>query len=188
MATIVVPHRGASGKTRLPASPSRPELVTAMLHDVLAACLEVGRTVVVTPEPVGVLTGVEVVADRGAGQGVAVEAGLALAGDGAVLVLNSDLPCATPPDLVLLLGAVPRDGLALVPAADGTTNALALSSANLFQPLYGPGSAARFAALAPSRVLQLRNLVDDVDTVHDLARVAGRAGPRTRAVWQAAAA
>jgi 2-phospho-L-lactate/phosphoenolpyruvate guanylyltransferase len=187
MATIVVPHRGPSGKTRLPALPSRPELVAAMLEDVLAACLEVDRTVVVTPEPVGVIAGVEVVMDQGSGQGLAVAAGLALAQSGSVLVLNSDLPCATPTDLELLLGAVPPGGLALVPAADGTTNALALSSANLFRPLYGPGSAARFAALARSRALHLRNLVDDVDTVHDLARIADRAGPRTRAVWQAAA-
>lgn len=186
MATIVVPHRGPSGKTRLPASPSRQELVAAMLGDVLAACLGVGRTVVVTPEPAGVPSGVEVVADDGAGQGAAVAAGLGTAGPGPVLVLNSDLPCATPPDLELLLGAIPADGLALVPAADGTTNALALSSAQLFQPLYGPGSAARFAALAPSRALQLQNLVDDVDSVHDLGRVVDRAGPRTRAVWQAA--
>ncbi len=187
MATIVVPHRGPSGKTRLPAFPSRPELVAAMLEDVLTACLEVARTVVVTPEPLGVVAGVEVVADRSGGQGVAVAAGLALAQSGSVLVLNSDLPCATPTDLELLLGAVPAEGLALVPAVDGTTNALALSRASLFQPLYGPGSAARFAELAPSRALHLRNLVDDVDTIADLARIVDRAGPRTRAAWQEAA-
>lgn len=185
MATIVVPHRGAAGKTRLPALPSRPVLVAAMLEDVLATCLAVGRTVVVTPEPANVPAGAEVVADAGAGQGAAVAAGLVAAGAGPVLVLNSDLPCVTPPDLELLLGAVPPDGLALVPAADGTTNALALSSAALFRPLYGPGSAVRFSALAPSRALQLQNLVDDVDTLADLTRVADRAGPRTRAVWQA---
>ena len=64
------------------------------------------------------------------------------------LVVNADLPCATSRDLLALVGAVPDGGLALVAAADGTTNALALSDERLFEPVYGPGSAERFAALA----------------------------------------
>src|SRR5829696_6976538 len=69
---------------------------------------------------------------------------------------------------------------ALDAALDGTTNAVALASADLFQPLYGPGSAERFAALGPSQRVDAPNLVDDVDTVEDLARLEARLGPHTR--------
>src|ERR671930_430532 len=65
-------------------------------------------------------------------------------------------------------------------ARDGTTNALALADDRLFAPLYGPGSAGRYASLAPSRLVDAPNLVDDVDTVEDLVRVARRVGPATR--------
>ena len=110
-------------------------------------------------------------------------AALASGGAGPFLVVNADLPCVTARDLLALAGAVPDDGLALAPAADGTTNALALSSlAGLFAPLYGPGSAERFAALGPSRLVEAPNLMDDVDTVADLERLRGRLGPRTRSV------
>ena len=92
------------------------------------------------------------------GQGAAVRAAL----DAAVsagspapyLVVNADLPCVTARDLLALAGAIPENGLALAPAADGTTNALGLADESLFTPLYGPGSAERFAALGPSRLVE----------------------------------
>jgi len=143
-----------------------------MMEDVLRACGRVGRPVL---------------ADGVGGQGAAVAAALAELPDEPVLVVNADLPCATPRDLLALLGAVPEGGLALVAAADGTTNALALASPVFFKPVYGPGSAERFAALAPSRLLEIPNLADDVDTLADLDRLAGRLGPRTRAVRAEAA-
>ena len=126
------------------------------------------------------------VADPGGGQGAAVRAGLEAAalrrgGVGPFLVVNADLPCVTARDLLALAGAVPDDGLALAPAADGTTNALALASTGLFVPVYGPGSAARFAALAPSRQVDAPNLIDDVDTIADLERLARPARARARA-------
>jgi 2-phospho-L-lactate guanylyltransferase len=185
MPTVVVPFRGTEGKSRLARLPleSRAALREAMLADVLAACEVVGATYLVTSaeRPAGRAT---LIADDGRGQGAAVAAGLdgaALAGAPApFLVVNADLPCVTPRDLLALVGAIPDEGLALAPAHDGTTNALALSSRELFAPLYGPGSAARFAALAPSRTLEAPNLVDDVDTVEDLERLRGRLGPETR--------
>ena len=69
---------------------------------------------------------------------------------------------------------------ALVAAPDGTTNALALPDPSSFRPLYGAGSAARFAALGLAP-LDRPNLADDVDTLDDLERIAGRLGPCTRA-------
>jgi 2-phospho-L-lactate guanylyltransferase len=187
MASVVVPFRNRDPKRRLEplGEAARARLAAAMLADVLEAARSVGPVIVVTSEPpADAPRGVHVVPDPRRGQGAAVRAGL----DDAVerglpapfLVVNADLPCATARDLLALAGAVPEHGLALVAAADGTTNALALSEERLFEPVYGPGSAARFAALAASRTLEAPNLRDDVDTLADLARVSSRLGPRTR--------
>ena len=100
------------------------------------------------------------------------------------VVVNADVPCATTRDLLALVGALPEHGLALAAAADGTTNALALSDEGLFEPVYGPGSAERFAALAPSRRLDAPNLMDDVDTLADLSRLAARLGTRSLSVLE----
>ncbi|HZU20879.1 MAG TPA: hypothetical protein VE982_06645 [Gaiellaceae bacterium] len=188
MPTVVVPFRGSGPKQRLAVgAEARRVLAQAMLADVLAAAAQVGDVVVVAPDPpdVGVVVP-RVVEDPGAGQGAAVRAGLESALAAGLpppyLVVNADLPCAAPRDLLALAGSVPGDGLALVPAPDGTTNALALADARLFEPLYGPGSAARFAELGPSRVVDAPNLVDDVDTLDDLVRVRGRVGVHTRRV------
>jgi 2-phospho-L-lactate guanylyltransferase len=191
MATVVVPFRNRDPKRRLEplGEAARDRLAAAMLADVLDAARSVGAVIVVTSEPLeDAPRGVREVADPRRGQGAAVQAGL----DGAVeaglpapfLVVNADLPCATARDLLALVGAVPEHGLALVAAADGTTNALALAEARLFEPVYGPGSAARFAALAPSRRLEAPNLTDDVDTLADLARVSSRLGPQTRRLYR----
>ena len=176
MPTVVVPFRGETAKQRLAPAPDdvRTALAHAMLDDVLEAALAVGE-VVVAGEP--------------GGQGPAVE--LALRGrDGPILVVNADLPCAQPRDLLTLLGAMPEGGLALVPAADGTTNALALAAPHLFAPLYGPGSAERFLARAqrldvPAAIAAIPNLADDVDTLADLERLEGLLGSNTAAALAA---
>ena len=163
MATLVVPFRNRSAKSRLGA----PVLAQAMLEDVLEACAAVGETIV---------------ADRPGGQGAAVAEALADV-EGPVLVVNADLPCVTADDLRALLAATPPGGSALVEARDGTTNALSLSEARLFRPLYGPGSAARFRATGAVSVA-VPNIRDDVDTLADLVRVRDRAGRRTRAALE----
>jgi 2-phospho-L-lactate guanylyltransferase len=189
---MVVPFRGLDAKRRLAplGDGPRAELALAMLSDVLAACLAVGETTIVTDdgsamelaEELGALT----FPDPGGGQGAAVAA--ALPASGPSLVVNADLPCATSHDLCRLARAAPCGGLALVEAHDGTTNALALSSADVFAPVYGPGSAARFRALAAGAVsVVLPNLARDVDTLDDLERVRPSAGPRTRDVLLALA-
>jgi 2-phospho-L-lactate guanylyltransferase len=192
--TIVVPFRGVADKSRIEVAPAelRSQLALAMLYDVLAACTTVGRTLLVTtPEAeaahaaAGAL-GAEVVADPGKGQGEAVAAALVQAGEGSVVVVNADLPCATSRDVLALLGAMPPGGIAFVRAEDGTTNALALAAGWLFAPLYGPGSADRFADRArrldvEAVEVDLPNLADDVDDLADLERIESRIGP-----WSAA--
>jgi 2-phospho-L-lactate guanylyltransferase len=186
MPTVVVPFRGVEGKSRLGrlSRTARTALAHAMLADVVAASTAIGPTVVVGPEgtPAGAAT---LVLDPGGGLGAAVRAGLdaavAAGGGPPYLVVNADLPCVKARDLFALAGAVPDDGLALAPAADGTTNALALSSPDLFAPVYGQGSAARFAAHAPSRTVDAPNLIDDVDTLEDLEAMGGRVGSHTHA-------
>ncbi|HEY3960911.1 MAG TPA: NTP transferase domain-containing protein [Gaiellaceae bacterium] len=191
MASVVVPFRGADPKQRLDPMPEleRRRLALAMLADVLDAAVAVGPTFVVAPGDGLVLpAGAVAVDDPSRGQGAAVRAGLAAAvaagAPAPYLVVNADLPCATARDLLTLAGAVPAGGLAFAPAADGTTNALALANDRLFEPCYGPGSAGRFAALAPSRRVDAPNLIDDVDTLADLARIATRMGGRTRRVYE----
>jgi 2-phospho-L-lactate guanylyltransferase len=187
MTSVVVPFRAMDPKRRLdPLAPTdRQRLALAMLADVVAAGRAVGRVFVVADEP-SLPAGVTHVTDPGRGQGAAVQAGLdaaaAAAEQGPFLVVNADLPAVRARDLLALAGALPGGGVAVAAAADGTTNALALASERLFAPLYGPGSASRYAALAPSRLVDAPNLVDDVDTVDDLTRLASRVGPHTRAV------
>jgi len=151
MALFVVPFR-VDGKTRL----GDPDVALAMFMDVRAACEQVGDVIV---------------CDAPGGQGPALAAALErLAGP--VAIVNADLPSVTPCELIELVEAAP----ALVAARDGTTNALALTDARDFRPLYGPGSADRFGL----RHLGLRGLRDDVDTREDLLRLAPYVGPNTR--------
>lgn len=151
MALFVVPFR-VDGKTRL----GDPEIALAMFMDVRAACEEVGDVVV---------------CDAPGGQGPAIAATLAGL-EGPVTIVNADLPCVTPYELIELAEAAP----ALVEAPDGTTNALALTDARDFRPRYGAGSADRFGL----RRLDLRGLREDVDTPEDLVRLAPFVGPNTR--------
>jgi 2-phospho-L-lactate guanylyltransferase len=173
--TIVVPYRGDS-KSRLPAT-IRAAAAVAMLGDVVAAALEVGRVLVVTDDPSVVPPGAEHVPDPGEGLGAAVAAGLARADDHA-LVVNADLPCASASAIARLAAA----GLALVEAEDGTTNALSLPDSSAFEPLYGPGSAERFRTHAPFATVAIAELAADVDSGADLERLVLPVGPRTAAL------
>jgi 2-phospho-L-lactate guanylyltransferase len=186
--TIVVPFRGRNGKSRLPRA-IRAELALAMLGDVLAACAVAAPTTLVTDDTAALelarALGVGTATDPGVGQGAAVAAALAHT-TGSALVVNADVPCAVPHDLRMLGEVAEAGALGVVEAADGTTNALALPDAALFEPLYGPGSAGRFREHARARGIDsvaavIPNLADDVDTVDDLERVGLRAGPRTQA-------
>ena len=179
MATVVVPFR-SGGKSRLPAE-FRPEVALAMLGDVLEAAAAFATDVRLVADDTAALLvadelGVKVVADPGGGQGRAVAAGLTgLVGP--CLVVNADLPCATPEALAGLAAQHPT----LVSAGDGTTNALSLPDPTWFESLYGPGSAARFVA-AGLAVVSIPELEHDVDTLADLLHLALPVGRRTTRV------
>ena len=157
MATYVIPYRSI-GKTRLGDS----ELADAMMSDVVAACR--------AAEPDEVI-----IVGAPGGQGQAIQGALS-ARNGPVTIVNADLPCATAEELRQLSAAAP----AIVPAPDGTTNAIALRDAREFLPLYGPGSASRYREALDADPLYLPGLRDDVDTWDDLDRVRTRVGPHTR--------
>jgi 2-phospho-L-lactate guanylyltransferase (CobY/MobA/RfbA family) len=179
MATALIPFR-SGGKTRLPVG-IRGELSLAMLRDVLEAAADsVERVRLVTGDDAATLLaaecGVEVVRDPGGGQGVAVSE--ALTGIlGPCLVVNADLPCVSRKALSQLGSASPS----LVAAADGTTNALSLPAPEDFVPLYGAGSAERFAS-AGFTAVSIPELEQDVDTLADLGRLTLPVGAHTALV------
>ena len=190
---VVIPFRSA-GKSRLPED-LRREVSLAMLGDVVEAAASLGEVRVVTDDPGGRLVasdlGARLVDDPGGGQGVAVASALEGA-TGLCLVVNADLPRVRPSDLNALAVPALLGKLALVGAPDGTTNALGLPRPDVFAPLYGEGSAAKFGAHATALGLEveelaLANLVDDVDTLDDLERVGGRLGSRTAELLEAIA-
>jgi 2-phospho-L-lactate guanylyltransferase (CobY/MobA/RfbA family) len=153
--TYLIPYR-IGGKTRL----GDPKLALAMLSDVTDAVNELAEEAFVVDGP--------------GGQGEAVAGTLALR-RGPVTILNADLPCVTSTEIEELTAAAP----ALVAARDGTTNALALRDVDDFKPLYGPGSAARFAKHLGAISLDLPGMRDDVDTWDDVERVRNRVGKHT---------
>ena len=100
--------------------------------------------------------------------------------------MNADLPLVRPADLLALLAAVPPGGLAYAPRSGRDDERARARLARLFAPLYGAGSAARFAAHAEQLgraavAAPLPGLVADVDTLADLERSARGPAPRTRA-------
>lgn len=155
MTTYLIPYR-IGGKTRL----GDPKLALAMLSDVTEAVNELAEEALVVDGP--------------GGQGEAVAGTLAVS-HGPVTILNADLPCVTSAEIEQLTAAAP----ALVAARDGTTNALALRDVGDFKPLYGPGSAARFAKHLGAISLDLPGMRDDVDTWDDVERVRDRVGKHT---------
>ena len=155
MTTYLIPYR-IGGKTRL----GDPKLALAMLSDVTDAVNELAEEALVVDGP--------------GGQGEAVAGTLAVR-RGPVTILNADLPCVTSAEIEELTAAAP----ALVAARDGTTNALALRDVGDFKPLYGPGSAVRFAKHLGAISLDLPGMRDDVDTWDDVERVQDRVGKHT---------
>jgi len=165
------------GKSRLAGvldEDARGDLVLFLLRRVVAACLEAGLEVCVVSSDADVhaaasTLGADALDDGGRDLSASIELALERhAGAAGVVVLAADLPHVTAADVrELIAHAQP---LALVAAADGTTNAVAASPPTAFRPSYGPGSAARHGGTR----LRLVGIERDVDTPGDLARLACR--------------
>jgi 2-phospho-L-lactate guanylyltransferase len=184
----------------------RPELVAAMLADVLEAigkARSIERTIVVTSEPraeeLAAAAAAELVPDpdQGGHSGAAL-AGVARAQEldaRSVVLLPGDCPLLDGRELERLLTGIPDRYVAIVPDRHGTgTNALALAPPDAIRPAFGEGSCARHIAAAreagiPFAVEELPSLALDLDTPADvvaltreLAALGGRAGRTARAL------
>ena len=151
---------------------ARADLVLFLLRRVVGACSEAGLDVcVVSPDAEVHAVARELGADVLDDGGLDLSGSVALAlerhaGAIGVVVLAADLPHVTAGDVrELMANARP---LALVAAADGTTNAIAACPPTAFRPSYGPDSAARHGGTQ----LRLAGIERDVDTPGDLETLA----------------
>jgi 2-phospho-L-lactate/phosphoenolpyruvate guanylyltransferase len=179
---IVPVNSPSSAKRRLEpllSAEQRAELVRAMLADVVRACLEaqsVHGILVVTPEPDLAPPGMDVILDPGVGHAHAVGLGLAdpRAAPGALVVMG-DCPLVRAETLDALAAAARP--VALCPAQDGGTNALALRPASAVEPAFGVANGAAVTVERARRLGYEAAVLDDplialdVDAPEDIRRV-----------------
>lgn len=199
---VVVARDPRRAKTRLRpllGPRDRARLATAMFDDVLAAARATGHGVLVVTDARSVAAraraaGAQATLSPARGTRAAAAHGLARAargGAGIAAVLAADLPLARAADLRRVLRGTAR--ATIVPDRRGSgTNVLVLRPPQALAPRFGPRSLAahRRAAGPDGEVRPIAALGLDVDTPADLralARLARRAGPRTRAALAAMA-
>jgi 2-phospho-L-lactate guanylyltransferase len=113
--------------------------------------------------------GLPSIPDPGVGLDEAAGAGADWAKEAAShwLVVHTDLPLLTTPELKSLLEGLSRNGAVIAPSADGGTSALGANGHGDFA--YGPGSFQRHLARFPgAAVIASPGLLHDVDTLADL--------------------
>jgi 2-phospho-L-lactate guanylyltransferase len=195
---IIPVNRPTGAKRRLAGlldEEQRATLVRAMLEDVVGACRaarQIERVLVVTPEPSLAPAGVDVLPDPGRGHRAAVALGLARAVDAALVVMG-DCPLVQAEAIDrLALAARP---VAIGPASDGGTNALALRPPNAVEPAFGEAGGARIVAARARALGYEPALIEDagfaldIDTPADIERLlATGAGTRTHALLDSLAA
>jgi 2-phospho-L-lactate guanylyltransferase len=179
--SLVVPvKRVENAKTRLGLdAASRASLAVAMAVDTVTAALDcplVAHVVVVTDDPRAreaiAPLGVRVVPDEpDAGLNAALIHGVAIAGDGHVGALASDLPSLRAADLEIVLREATRHDRAVVGDLGGTgTTLLCARSPEQFAPRFGVESLAAHIAAGATDLTALapESLRRDVDTVDGL--------------------
>lgn len=190
MLAVVPVGSPADAKRRLAPALSadqRARLVRVMLEDVAAACAGadgIDRVLVVSPTPDVAPPGVEVLVDPGDGHAAAIALALGEAGPGGALVVMADCPLVRPETLARLVASAAP--VAIAPAQDGGTNALALRPVDAVAPAFGVPDGARIvlercrAAGFEPAIVDDPALRFDVDTPADLDRVL-ELGAETRA-------
>ncbi|MCY4087239.1 MAG: 2-phospho-L-lactate guanylyltransferase [Actinomycetia bacterium] len=182
MLAIVPVNAPPAGKRRLEGlldAVQRTELVRAMLDDVLRACRQaslIRSVMLVTPDPTLACPGCEVLLDPGNGHASALRLALRdpRAQPGAVIVM-ADCPLVQAETIDALADS--PSSVAVCPARDGGTNALALRPTNVIEPAFGvPDGAAvvierALAAGIEPAVLDDERLALDLDTAEDAARI-----------------
>ncbi len=122
----------------------RSELVLAMLADVVDACRatrSIDEILVVSPNPAVAPEGTEILVDQGNGHAAAVAQALETCSADGALVIMADCPLVRPAILDVLCEAA--QPVALCPAQDGGTNALALRPPDAVEPAFGLAGGAR---------------------------------------------
>lgn len=191
MLAIIPANAPGSAKRRLEpllAPDGRAALVRAMLADVVTACKRarlVASVLVVTPDPSLAPAGTEVGVDPGRGHAAAIAEALASCRAAGAVVVMADCPLVRPETIDALCEAARP--VALCPAQDGGTNALALRPPGVLEPAFGlPGGAAVMTERARAAGFEAVVIDDplvalDVDDPDDVRRVlALGAGTRTR--------
>ncbi len=163
----------------------RQALSLSMLGDVLMALSRspVCRITVISRDAaahqVAIAHGAAIVVDRASDLNAALRQAVAdLPARTAVLVAPSDLPLLRPDDVLM---AAETSGVVIVPAHDGGTNLLLVTSAQEWTFLFGPDSCARHCEEArrrglPVRFVRLPHLERDIDEPDDLIWLAQQPG------------
>lgn len=172
----------------------RKALALAMLTDVVTALLgaaSIAYLAVVSPDPEALQyaekLGAHPIPEPSHTRGINASLSygvyfLSQKGATAVLVVPADLPTLAPSLVDEVIQALPQPkGMAIVPSAEGGTNALALRPPQAIPFRFGPKSftAHRREAVArgiPTVVLRLETLAYDVDSPQDLLRLEGAQG------------
>ena len=178
--TVVIPVKGATGKSRLGVDDGG-RLALAIALDTVEAALAAVTTVIVVTAEGERFTGATIVPDPGEGLGAAIEAGVAAADpDSGVAVLLGDLPGMRPGELVTALRAAAGHPRSFVADADGTGTVLAAARAGERHELgFGPGSRAAHAAAGYVELVgDWPGLRRDVDLLEHFDGL--DVGPRTR--------
>jgi 2-phospho-L-lactate guanylyltransferase len=156
----------------------RSDLVLAMLADVVEACKAaraIDEILVVSPNPAVAPEGTAALVDQGNGHAAAVAQALASCSAGGALVVMADCPLVRPAILDVLCEAA--QPIALCPAQDGGTNALAMRPADAVEPAFGVAGGARIVVERArdsgfdAVVVEDELVALDIDTPDDVERL-----------------